>query len=208
MASKIGKRDSRQETDRTARPEKGQKTVRKMTHLHGGQRRPGLPPVLCREWPASGPGRLPLGPWFLTGGVQSFRRSRVGPEDHFCETVVNDLRVPLTAEGHPRTLSGSSPDPTPASALAPRRGLTVSCTARPSVPPIRTLLTRSAPPGDGQELISRRAGHSGLSAAAVAAGGIWTFSRRPSAAVRRRRIGAILGMSVVPRRRKARNRRA
>jgi hypothetical protein len=38
----------------------------------------------------------------------------VGPEDHFCGAVRNDLRVPLTVEGHPRTLSGPSPDLSPA----------------------------------------------------------------------------------------------
>jgi hypothetical protein len=52
--------------------------------------------------------RLALGPW--PEGVQRLRRSRAGPEDHFCEAVRNDLQVPLTVEGHPRTLSGPSPD--------------------------------------------------------------------------------------------------
>ena len=42
MGSKIGKRDSRQEMGRSARPGERQRTVRKMTHLHGSQRRPGL----------------------------------------------------------------------------------------------------------------------------------------------------------------------
>jgi hypothetical protein len=46
-----------------------------------------LPPAACRGWPASGPGRLPPGPWFLIGGVQRLRRSRGGPEDAFCEAV-------------------------------------------------------------------------------------------------------------------------
>ena len=36
------------------------------------------------------------------------RRSRAGPEDHFCGAVRNDLRVPLTVEGRPGTLSGPS----------------------------------------------------------------------------------------------------
>ena len=53
-------------------------------------------------------------------------------------------------------------------------------------------------------LISRRAGHSGLSGGGRR--GVWAFSRRPSAAVRRRRSGSILAVSVVPRRRKAAHR--
>src|SRR5436309_3537256 len=56
-------------------------------------------------------GRLPPGPWSLAGGGAEAPRSRAGPEDDFCEAVRNDLRVPLTVEGHPRTLSGPSPDP-------------------------------------------------------------------------------------------------
>ena len=34
------------------------------------------------------------------------RRSRVGPEDRFCEAVRNDLGVPLTLEGPTRTMRG------------------------------------------------------------------------------------------------------
>ncbi len=60
---------------------------------------------------------LALGLW--PEGVQRLRRSRVGPEDHFCEAVRNDLRVPLTVEGHPRTLSGPSPELSQATTLAP-----------------------------------------------------------------------------------------
>src|SRR5215469_8866822 len=55
--------------------------------------------------------RLALGLW--PEGVQRLRRSRVGPGDHFCEAVRNDLWAPLTVEGHSRTLSGPFPDPTP-----------------------------------------------------------------------------------------------
>ena len=58
---------------------------------------------------------LALGFW--QEGVQRLRRSRAGPEDDFCEAVRNDLRVPLTVEGHPRTLSGPSTEP----------GLTLNC---------------------------------------------------------------------------------
>jgi hypothetical protein len=39
-------------------------------------------------------------------GRQRLRRSRVGPEDPFCEAVRKDLRVPLTLEGPTRTMRG------------------------------------------------------------------------------------------------------
>ncbi len=54
--------------------------------------------------------------------------------------------------------------------------------------------------------ISRRAGHSGLSGGGRPVSG--AFTRRLSAAVRRRRSGSILAVSVVPRRRKAAHRYA
>jgi hypothetical protein len=56
-------------------------------------------------------------------------------------------------------------------------------------------------PGNGQELIPRRAGHSVLSGGGRR--GVWAFSRRLSAAVRRRRTDSILAASVIPRSRKA-----
>ena len=37
---------------------------------------------------------------------RGLRRSRVGPEDRFCEAVRNDLRVPLTPEGPARIMRG------------------------------------------------------------------------------------------------------
>ena len=38
----------------------------------------------------------------------------VGPEDAFCEAVLERIfGCPLTVEGHPRTLSGPSPDLSP-----------------------------------------------------------------------------------------------
>ena len=40
---------------------------------------------------------------------RGLRRSRVGPEDRFCEAVRNDLRVPLTLEGPTRTMRGVPP---------------------------------------------------------------------------------------------------
>jgi hypothetical protein len=55
----------------------------------------GGSPRAFRAWPVAWPspsgllGRLPLG----------LRRSRVGPDDRFCEAVRNDHRVPLTLEG-------------------------------------------------------------------------------------------------------------
>ena len=53
-----------------------------------------------RAWPPAWP--LPPGP----PGRQRLRRSRVGPEDPFCEAVRKDLQVPLTLEGPPRTMRG------------------------------------------------------------------------------------------------------
>ena len=60
-------------------------------------------------------GQAPASPYPLwPEGVQGLRRSRVGPEDRFCEAVRNDLRVPLTVEGHPpdtkRAIPGLSLD--------------------------------------------------------------------------------------------------
>ena len=57
-------------------------------------------PRARRAWPPAWP--LPSGP----PGRQRLRRSRVGPEDPFCEAVRKDLRVPLTLEGPPRTMRG------------------------------------------------------------------------------------------------------
>jgi|SRR6266536_1046787 len=54
----------------------------------------------------SGPGLRP-GPRRQARWVgRGLRRSRVGPEDRFCEAVRNDLRVPLTQEGPTRTMRG------------------------------------------------------------------------------------------------------
>ena len=84
-----------------------------------------------------------------------------------------------------------------------RSATVLACTARPSVPPIRTLLTRQRP-CDGQELIPRPTSHSGP--ADGGRRGVWAFRRRPSAAARRRRSASILAVWVVPRRRKAAHR--
>src|SRR5262249_30367714 len=93
--------------------------------------------------------------------------------------------------------AGARPTPPPRAATGPPPP------ARPGAPPIRTRLTRQRP-GDGQELIPRRTGHSGP--AGGGRRGVWAFRRRPSAAARRRRSGSILAVSVVPRRRKAAHR--
>jgi hypothetical protein len=54
----------------------------------------------------SGPGLWP-GPCRQARWVgRGLRRSRVGPEDRFCEAVRNDLGVPLTLEGPTRTMCG------------------------------------------------------------------------------------------------------
>ena len=57
-------------------------------------------PRAYRAWPLAWP--MPLGPL----GCRGLQRSRVGPEDRFCEAVRNDLRVPLTLEGPARTMRG------------------------------------------------------------------------------------------------------
>ena len=57
--------------------------------------------------------RAPIGPGLWPGPRRQarwvgrgLRRSRVGPEDRFCEAVRNDLQVPLTLEGPTRTMRG------------------------------------------------------------------------------------------------------
>jgi hypothetical protein len=83
------------------------------------------PPAPCRGWLAPGSGQAWPSPRLLAGGGSEAPRSRAGPEDHFCAVVRNDLQVPLTVEGKPRTLSGPSPDLNSASrAYAGRRRLT------------------------------------------------------------------------------------
>jgi hypothetical protein len=122
------------------------------------------------------------------------------------------LAVVLTLAAAPRRVArcgARCPASAPAPSITPpapagERPVPV-CTARPGVPPTRTLLRRPAV-GDGQALIPRRAGHSGLSGGGRR--GVRAFSRRPSAAVRRRRTGSILAVSVVPRRGKAPHRDA
>jgi hypothetical protein len=82
------------------------------------------PPAPCRGWPAPGPGRLPPGPCLLTG--VSAESSRVKRDfactftRHFPPVLVA-LRSQscLRLEGRTRTLSGPSPDLSPAKTLAP-----------------------------------------------------------------------------------------
>jgi hypothetical protein len=62
--------------------------------------RSGGSPRAIRAWPLAWPS--PSGPL----GRQRLRRSRVGPEDPFCEAVRKDLRVPLTLEGPTWTMRG------------------------------------------------------------------------------------------------------
>jgi hypothetical protein len=58
---------------------------------------------------AIGPGLRP-GPRRQARWVgRGLRRSRVGPEDRFCEAVRNELRVPLTLEGSTRRMRGPAP---------------------------------------------------------------------------------------------------
>jgi hypothetical protein len=72
-------------------------------------------PAPCRGWPASGPGRLRPGPWFLTGVSAEVS----GVKRDFAWTFTRPLLPVLVAlrsqsrlrlEGRARTLSGPSPD--------------------------------------------------------------------------------------------------
>jgi len=105
-------------------------------------------------------------------------------------------RCPASAPAPVITLTGADA----ASAPVP------ACAARPKCAADQDAVDYGQRPGDGQELISRRAGHCGLSGGGRR--GVWAFSRRLSAVVRRRRSGSILAVSVVPRRRKAPHRDA
>ncbi len=77
---------------------------RNTIHLVGAIHIVGLPTEVRRA--RFGPGLWP-GPRRQARRVgRGLRRSRVGPEDRFCEAVRNDLRVPLTLEGPIRTMRG------------------------------------------------------------------------------------------------------
>jgi len=81
-------------------------------------------PEPCRGWPASGPGRLRPGSWFLSG---VFAEVSGVKRDFACtltrclppELVVLWQQSRLGLEGRTRTLSGPSPDLSPARTLAP-----------------------------------------------------------------------------------------
>ena len=85
---------------------------------------PPCPPAPCRGWPASGPGRLRPGPWFLTGVSAVVSRVK---RDFACTLtvgfppvlVVLRAQSRLRLEGRTRTLSGPSLDPSPARTLTP-----------------------------------------------------------------------------------------
>ena len=75
--------------------------------------RPTLPVLLIDAGFATEVCRARLGPGLWPGPRRQarwvgrgLRRSRVGPEDRFCEAVRNALRVPLTLEGPTRTMRG------------------------------------------------------------------------------------------------------
>jgi len=98
------------------------------------------------------------------------------------------------------------PASAPAPVIAPigagaRERPVPACTGQAQCAADQDAVDHASTPGDGQELISRRAGRSGRSDGGRQ--GVWAFSRRPSAAIRRGRSGSILAVSVVPRRRTA-----
>ena len=82
-----------------------------------------LRPALCRGWPASGPGRLRPGPWFLTG--VSAEVSRIKRDfactftRHFPCTRCPAVTVTLDAGGADTYTQRPSPDLSPAKTLAP-----------------------------------------------------------------------------------------
>ena len=63
-------------------------------------------PILEVRRARFGPGLWPGPRRQARWGGRGLWRSRVGPEDRFCEAVRNDLRVPLTLEGPTRTMRG------------------------------------------------------------------------------------------------------
>jgi len=78
----------------------------------------------CRGWPASSPGRLRPGPWFLTGvsaEVSGVKRDFACTFTLVFPPALVALRGQsrLGLEGRTRTLSGPSPDLDPAKTLAP-----------------------------------------------------------------------------------------
>ena len=103
------------------RPTANRNTVRRSARYGKGNARPQLV-VTADSWNSLCPGtcpvslggcRAPIGPGLWPGPRRQarrvgrgLRRSRVGPEDRFCEAVRNDLRVPLTLEGPTRTMRG------------------------------------------------------------------------------------------------------
>jgi hypothetical protein len=103
------------------------------------------PPTACRGWPASGPGRLRPGPWFLTGvsaEVSGIKRDFACTFTRHLPLVLVVLRSEsrLMLEGRTRTLSGPSPDLSPAGTLA----LSVRSGPDPGHAPLRiTSLSRA-----------------------------------------------------------------
>jgi hypothetical protein len=102
-------------------------------------------PVAARTvqgWPASGPGRLPPGPWFLTGGgAEAPALKGWVPKMRSAKRFERIFGCPLTVEGHPDT-ERAIPGDEPAAAYAPsgRATSVPSLLIRrlmPSVQPVR-----------------------------------------------------------------------
>jgi len=116
-------------------------------------------PVPCRGWPASGPGRLPPGPCFLTGSVRRGSRIKCDFACTFTSQfppvlVVLRSQSRLRLEGRTRTLSGPSPD------LSPARARLVTRSPPPSQPvPGPAADGRVRVPGSGPPMSSRNGGY-------------------------------------------------
>jgi hypothetical protein len=114
----------------------GDREIPLMTGRSGTQRaRPAFSRRDCPQLAGDGPRPVRAGSaWPLVSDRRGCRGSDaqgVGPEDAFCEAVLERIfGCPLTVEGHPRTLSGPSPDPNPAWTLAPSARLPIGLSFR------------------------------------------------------------------------------
>ena len=115
---------ARRVSDMLQRPVASYANGREIVITFGQQEAPALalrsPSWPCKGWPASGPGRLPPGPYLLTGVSAETPVSSVYIQRHLSPVLVA-LRSQsrLRLEGRTRTFSGPSPDLSPARTLAP-----------------------------------------------------------------------------------------
>jgi hypothetical protein len=116
---------ARRVSDMLQRPVASYANGREIVITFGQQEAPALalrsPSWPCRGWPASGPGRLPPGPYLLTGvSAETPVSKRVHSPGtlHLCSAACGHSPA-LRLEGRTRTFSGPSADLSPARTLAP-----------------------------------------------------------------------------------------